>query len=176
MKKRQETSSDKKKSVSLNLECWMWELVEELETNRSKFFRDLLLEKIKVELINEKLMSETDTVSELLGEVYLNIIQYKRKLMTATTDRKPIRRLGMKNVSEDLRKKAISIHMENWLWDIAAKIAPNRSVFFKDLLLQKMKKDLLIAGMVKENVIIGQEHAEQIVKLKASRKINKKVS
>jgi predicted DNA-binding ribbon-helix-helix protein len=176
MKKRQEISSEKKKSVSLNLECWMWELVEGIETNRSKFFRDLLLEKIKVELINEKLMTETDTVSELLGEVYLNIVQYKRKLLTANTDRKPIRRIGIKNAPEDLRKKAISIHMENWLWDIAAKIAPNRSVLFKDLLLQKMKKDLLIAGIVKENVIIGQEHAEQFVNLAVARKINKKVS
>ncbi|WP_413300130.1 hypothetical protein AA0X95_17710 [Bacillus sp. 1P10SD] len=176
MKKRQEISSDKKKSVSLNLECWMWDLVEEVESNRSKFFRDLLLEKIKLELINEKLMTETDTVSELLGEVYLNIIQYKRKLMTATTDRKPIRRLGIKNGSEEFSKKAISIHMENWLWDIAAKIAPNRSVLFKDLLLQKMKKDLFTAGIVNENVAVGHEHADQFVKLTAARKINKKVS
>ncbi|MDQ1146186.1 hypothetical protein QE429_003013 [Bacillus sp. SORGH_AS 510] len=182
MAKRQEIPSNKKISVSLNLEGWIWELVERIESNRSKFFRNLFLEKIKAELINEHVMTDMDGVTELLGEVYLNIIQYKRQLKSVITGRKPVRRVGLKKeeikngLSEDLKKKAISINMEHWIWEIAAKIAPNRSAFFKDLLLQKMKKELINANVVKENEVIGKQHAEAYIKIMAATIVNKKVS
>lgn len=182
MAKKQVIPSNKKISVSINLECWIWELVERIENNRSKFFRDLLLGKIKEELMNEHVMAEADSVTELLAEVYVNITQYKRNLRREFTGRKPIRRVGNKKEESnsiqpgDSRKKAISINMEQWLWDISAKMSPNRSVFFKDLLLQKIKSELLKAEIVLGNESIGKEHTEAYIHLLTEGKVNKKVS
>jgi hypothetical protein len=162
MSRRQEVAADKKISVSINLEAWIWELAAQIESNRSKFFRELLVEEIKAELISQKVMTEDDTVSELLGDVFLSIKQYNQQLRTGRMQRKPIRSGGTSydKVPDSMKKRAISINMENWLWELAEKAAPNRSAYFKDLFLKKVKSDLIREGLVEKDAVITKEHAD----------------
>jgi hypothetical protein len=134
---RQLDLSSKKVSCSIYLEVWMWDWVDSLEGNRSEFFRNLIKDEIKRELMEQGLMTEEDVVTETLGEVYKNIKKYKRNLTGSFNQRRFIRDT---RVSVERTRKAISITIDKWLWDIAGSIEYNRSLYFKKLLLNKLEQ------------------------------------
>ncbi|WP_286137451.1 hypothetical protein [Bacillus sp. 7894-2] len=74
-----------------------------------------------------------------------------------------------------MQKKSKSVHLEQWIWDLAAQMQPCRSAAIRDLFLAKMKEDLIKAGLTEENTEITSEHAslysEEILK---SSKISRK--
>ncbi|WP_264740934.1 hypothetical protein [Cytobacillus firmus] len=67
--------------------------------------------------------------------------------------------MGRRQVPQDMRKKSKSIHLEQWIWDLAAQMQPCRSAAIRDLFLAKVKEDLVMAGLAEENTEITSEHA-----------------
>jgi predicted DNA-binding ribbon-helix-helix protein len=158
----------KKITVSINLEDWLWNLVDQVTDNRSRFLRELLLGEIKRELTAQKVMEDNGEVNELLGEVYVNMAEYKSKLKGSVTERLPVRR------KPNIGSKTMGVHMEKWLWDVTSRITPNRSVFFKTLLLKAIKAELVRAGKADADTFITREHAESYLLLK--QELKKQVS
>lgn len=148
------------------MEGWLWNVVDQVADNRSKFFRELLLDEMREELVSQKVMAENGEVTELLGEVYLSINIYKSKLKAAVAERLPVRSKIRVTAQDELRSKIMGIHLEKWLCDIAGKIAHNRSVLFKNLLIKTIKAELLRAGLVEKDTFMTEENAESYILLK----------
>ncbi|KML41944.1 hypothetical protein LIS77_01995 [Cytobacillus firmus] len=76
--------------------------------------------------------------------------------------------MGRRQVPQEMQKKSKSVHLEQWIWDLAAQMQPCRSAAIRDLFLAKMKEDLIKAGLAEENTEITSEHAslysEEILK------------
>ncbi|MFZ7947065.1 MULTISPECIES: hypothetical protein [Bacillaceae] len=166
MKRGRTCPSSKKITVSLHMEGWLWNVVDQVADNRSKFFRELLLDEMREELVSQKVMAENGEVTELLGEVYLSINIYKSKLKAAVAERLPVRSKIRVTAQDELRSKIMGIHLEKWLCDIAGKIAHNRSVLFKNLLIKTIKAELLRAGLVEKDTFMTEENAESYILLK----------
>jgi proline iminopeptidase len=60
----------------------------------------------------------------------------------------------------------MGIHLEKWLCDITGKIAHNRSVLFKNLLIKTIKAELVRAGLAENDTFITEENAESYILLK----------
>ncbi|MBG9542528.1 hypothetical protein ABE29_06680 [Cytobacillus firmus] len=67
--------------------------------------------------------------------------------------------MGRRQVPQEMQKKSKSVHLEQWIWDLAAQMQPCRSAAIRDLFLAKMKEDLIKAGLAEENMEITSEHA-----------------
>jgi hypothetical protein len=154
----------KRKSISINLENWLWEVVDTTERNRSHFFYSLFIEDMKIRFLRENLILDSHNLSEHTGELYkLLIINKKQHLDSAK--RRPIRRKlylnKADNVLPDNKKTARSISLDTWIWDLIPYIVPNRSVYFQTLLENKIKDTLLHAGCVREGTTLTKCHGNQ---------------
>ncbi|AND37976.1 hypothetical protein [Cytobacillus oceanisediminis] len=67
--------------------------------------------------------------------------------------------MGRRRVPQEMQKKSKSVHLEQWIWDLAAQIQPCRSAAIRDLFLAKVKEDLVMAGLAEKNTEITSEHA-----------------
>lgn len=130
-----------KKNSGINLERWLWTYISQSNDDRSQFINNLIKEEIKETLMMEKIMSQDDQVTELYGHVYLNLLLYKRKMKQRPFERIPVKR-SVKKTSEDCMKQPIGILLEKWIWDLTGRVEPNRSLFIKKLLLNRIKKEL----------------------------------
>jgi hypothetical protein len=72
--------------------------------------------------------------------------------------------VGRKQVPYEMQKKSKSVHLEQWIWDLAAQMQPCRSAAIRDLFLDKLKLELLEAGLIKEDTNITKEHADLYIK------------
>ncbi|MDM5227635.1 hypothetical protein QUF73_15745 [Cytobacillus sp. NJ13] len=73
--------------------------------------------------------------------------------------------MGRRQVSQEMRKMSKSIHLEQWIWDLAAQMQPCRSAAIRDLFLAKVKEDLVMAGLAEENTEITSEHASLYIEV-----------
>ncbi|KAF0816064.1 MULTISPECIES: hypothetical protein [unclassified Cytobacillus] len=67
--------------------------------------------------------------------------------------------MGRRKVPQEMQKKSKSVHLEQWIWDLAEQIQPCRSAAIRDLFLAKIKEDLKKAGLAEEGAEITSEHA-----------------
>jgi hypothetical protein len=72
--------------------------------------------------------------------------------------------VGRKQVPYEMQKKSKSVHLEQWIWDLAAQMQPCRSAAIRDLFLDKLKLELLEAGLITEDTNITKEHADLYIK------------
>lgn len=150
----------KKVPSSVNLENWIWDTVSQLDSNRSRFFRNLMLEKIKTDLIKAGLIDEKQEICEEIGKLYEKGI-LSGQCPASIQERMPVKS-GKTDICqpEYMMKRPISLNIERWLWDLMAKADPNRSRFIRNLFLEKIRRELMKAGKAKNSTLIGKVHVE----------------
>ncbi|MFE8699203.1 hypothetical protein ACFYKX_01065 [Cytobacillus sp. FJAT-54145] len=67
-------------------------------------------------------------------------------------------------LNQEMKKQSKSIHLENWIWDLASQLEPCRSAFVKELVLEEVKRELLKKGLVDEDTRIKKEHGDLYLK------------
>jgi hypothetical protein len=76
--------------------------------------------------------------------------------------------MGRRMVPQEMQKKSKSVHLEQWIWDLAEQMQPCRSAAIRDLFLARIKEDLIKAGLAEEGEEITSKHAtlykEEILK------------
>ena len=150
----------KKVPSSVNLENWIWDTVSQLDSNRSRFFRNLILEKIRADLLRVGLINEKQEISEEIGRLYHKGI-LSRQSPVLYQGRLPVKSANNEIfIPEYMMKRPISLNIERWLWDLMAKADPNRSRYIRNLFLDKIRRELIEAGRAKENTIIGKLHGD----------------
>ncbi|MFD2444718.1 hypothetical protein ACFSO7_12155 [Bacillus sp. CGMCC 1.16607] len=153
-------SSNRKISASINLEKWMWDFVSKIEPNRTKFFRQLFLDYLTQELKKHFATDPNFQVNELYAHLYkLTILKEKKRGLLYKKSR------SKRGTNEKSEKIPISVSLEAWIWELAAEIGPNRSHFFKLLLLKKINDGLMEAGYIKENTEINKVHGDVYISM-----------
>lgn len=167
MARKRNSPSSRKVPIGIYLEEWIWDTVDRLESNRSVFFRNLLLEKLKKDLMDADFM-ELREADEYLGHLYSAFILPKLRKKPASEGRIPLRSKG------SAKRKVISLHLESWIWNLVSEIEPNRSRFFKKLVLDKIKQSLMEKDLIEADETIGRNHGKLFEQLYLSE--NKKCS
>ncbi|KAF0821629.1 hypothetical protein V7200_16545 [Cytobacillus firmus] len=85
---------------------------------------------------------------------YKNTYNKKDRLVYFNSNAWGVRDMGRRQVPQEMQKKSKSVHLEQWIWDLAAQMQPCRSAAIRDLFLAKMKEDLIKAGLAEENMEI----------------------
>lgn len=156
--------SERRLSISINLENWLWEVVDTTEKNRSQFFYSLFIEDLKAKFLKEDLVLESNNISEHTSELYKILILNKKQRLHLVK-RMPIRRGLYLSKSDivfpDNKKTAKSISLDKWIWDLIPFIIPNRSIYFQTLLEKKIKNTLIHAGLIREGTVLTKLHGGQ---------------
>ncbi|OCA85700.1 hypothetical protein A8F94_12555 [Bacillus sp. FJAT-27225] len=161
MRIKKEKGTLDKVPISINLEEWIWETVDRIQANRTQFFRELFLEKMKKELLHAKLIGENDQMTEAFADYYRILCQQKRRKLPVRLDRSRVRsRNAGENVPASIKKKPVSLNLESWIWELISNLDPNRSAYFRRLFLAKVKNDLVSAGVIRGDAVIGKIHGD----------------
>lgn len=156
----------RKTRIKIKLPIWQLDLIDNLASNRSQFFRDLFLEMLKKQGLLETediktqscwSLPEVEAVAEKLRSVWGKEYRFQK-----------VRKIGKnfsKKVPEYLKKDGITIFLDSWMLEIVERVEPNRTFFFSTMLLCKIEKELLKRGAIKEGAIITKRQGDLYLSL-----------